>query len=219
MATEVVHVLIVETEQEFADWLQSLLVVPSANQFTVIRARQLADGLARLAGGGIDVVLLTCASPDDRDLDSVTAVRQQAPAVPVILLFDGQDDSIGEAAVERGAQDYLIRSDVNARSLAHAIRVTINFQHISEKLRREADTRLAERTAALNRINREHRMIRDCHLAMFQARDEPEFLRDVCRSIVGAQFGREPRVAPWLCTRLSGSIWHCRPGFPWQCSS
>ncbi len=75
----------------------------------------------------VDVILLDVSLPDTRagSLDSLTRIKRQAPDLPVILLTGIDDEELAVRAVRQGAQDYLIKQEINAGLLGRAIRYAI----------------------------------------------------------------------------------------------
>lgn len=90
----------------------------------VTRSRTLRDALAAL-GSGIDCVLLDLGLPDATGLAAVATLSSRAPATPLIVLTGLDDEAAGVAAVQAGAQDYLVKGNVGGDQLARSIRYAI----------------------------------------------------------------------------------------------
>jgi serine phosphatase RsbU (regulator of sigma subunit) len=122
-AQDVIRVLLVEDDDGDALLVDDLLTeaLPGAR---IARSRTLGDALARL-DAGTDCVLLDLQLPDAAGLDTVTRLRAQAPAIPLIVLTGLDDAAAGVAAVDAGAQDYLVKGNVDGSHLARAIRYAI----------------------------------------------------------------------------------------------
>ena len=87
-------------------------------------------------------MLLDFSLPDSVGLDSYWALRDRHPEVPVIVLTSLDDDNLALRAVAEGAQDYLVKRQVDAPLLARAIRYAIE-RHRSELALRESEQRYA----------------------------------------------------------------------------
>ncbi len=120
-----VKVLLVEDNPVDAQLTQDLLEEWSADRLDVTHAATLAEGLAQLSRERFDVVLLDLSLPDTHGLSTVTQVLATSPGVPVVVLSGHDDHPLALQAVQRGAQDYLVKGqgggDVLARSILYAI--------------------------------------------------------------------------------------------------
>jgi serine phosphatase RsbU (regulator of sigma subunit) len=96
----------------------------------IARARTMAGALTELTPE-LDCVLLDLNLPDAGGLEAVVGVRERAPETPLIVLTGLDDDAAGTAAVEAGAQDYLVKGAVDGARLARSVRYAI--------VRRQAD--------------------------------------------------------------------------------
>lgn len=85
-------------------------------------ARDLAAGLETLRTEGADVVLLDLGLPDSRGLPTLDAVLTACPETPVIVLTGHDDEVLGLEAIQRGAQDYLPKGDIDGERMVNAIR-------------------------------------------------------------------------------------------------
>jgi serine phosphatase RsbU (regulator of sigma subunit) len=122
-ARDALAVLLVEDDDGDALIVDDLLgeALPGAR---ITRSRTFADALAELSSR-IDCVLLDLKLPDAEGLDTVVRLREQAPDTPLIVLTGLHDEAAGVAAVDAGAQDYLVKGEVDGAQLARAIRYAI----------------------------------------------------------------------------------------------
>jgi PAS domain S-box-containing protein len=91
----------------------------------VTHAPTLAGALGALAGGGFDVILLDLMLPDSRGLDTLDAVRGHDGGAAIVVLTSLQDEEAALAALGRGAQDYLFKSEADPARLARALRYAV----------------------------------------------------------------------------------------------
>lgn len=131
-----IKVLLVESDRERLDELRGQLgEVRAGTDIDVEWAGELSQGLARLARGGIDAVLLDLDLPDSVGLVTFERMFAFAPDVPIIVLTEVSDESLGITTVQGGAQDYLVRDEVTPSLLARAVRHAIERHQLLSALR------------------------------------------------------------------------------------
>jgi serine phosphatase RsbU (regulator of sigma subunit) len=133
VAREAISVLLVEDDEGDARLVQDELAerFPSA---TISRSRSLAEALSAL-DAQVDCVLLDLGLPDALGLDAVAQLRAHGGGVPLIVLTGLADEAAGVAAVEAGAQDYLVKGHVNGDQLARSIHYAIGRRQAEEAAR------------------------------------------------------------------------------------
>jgi signal transduction histidine kinase len=113
----------------------------------------LAAGLERLRAGGIDVVLLDLGLPESSGLETVQRLFTHHMRVPALLVLSGlTDEDVAVRSLRSGAQDYLVKGQVDSALLGRAIRYAIGRYQSEEALRQAhagLERRVAERTAEL----------------------------------------------------------------------
>jgi len=136
-------VLLIEDNEGDARLIREMLQDAPGSRLRLECAERLTTGLERLAQGGVDVVLLDLSLPESQGLDSFLRVHAQAPGMPVVVLTGSKDEELGNKAVQSGAQDYLIKGQVDGPLLGRALRYAIERGQIEEELRRRVE-QLAE---------------------------------------------------------------------------
>lgn len=108
----------------------------------VERVAAAAEALGRLDGDDIDLVMLDIGGRGADALSGVADIRQRAPAVPIIVVTDNCDDDVAVAALRSGAQDCLVRSEMEEHRplLARAVRFAVergSFQNDRDQSREQ----------------------------------------------------------------------------------
>src|SRR5258707_3378479 len=131
-----IRVLLIEDNPADAELIQETLSEPGRVAFSLETAGQLGTGLERLAAGGIDVVLLDLSLPESWGLSTLARVQASAPSVPVVVLSGLADETLAIQAVHAGAQDYLVKGQVDSRLLGRALRYAIERRQAADALSR-----------------------------------------------------------------------------------
>jgi two-component system cell cycle response regulator len=118
---QAIRVLLVEDEPGDAH-LVILVLRDQEGRFRVSHVTCLEQALARLASYSFDVVLLDLSLPYSHGFATITTVRAAAPALPLIVLTGLNDNRIAVAAVEAGAQDFLVKGEFEETMIQRAIR-------------------------------------------------------------------------------------------------
>jgi serine phosphatase RsbU (regulator of sigma subunit) len=118
--SEALTLLLVEDDDGDALLVEELLKEAEAPP-RIIWVRSLEETKAKL-DSKIQCVLVDLSLPDATGLEALETVLGMAPHAAVLVLTGLRDAHVGVAAVQAGAQDYLVKQDVDARLLARAIR-------------------------------------------------------------------------------------------------
>ncbi len=118
-----IEVLLVEDDEADARLVEDELAekLPRAR---ISRSRTLEQALGGLSDQ-IDCVLLDLELPDASGLIGVSRLRERLQGVPLIVLTGLDDAAAGVAAVQAGAQDYLVKGNVGGDQLTRSIRYSI----------------------------------------------------------------------------------------------
>jgi diguanylate cyclase len=129
----------------------------SALDFQIEQAATAADGIRLAANERFDAVLLDYRLPDQDGLAVLQALRSdECSSVAVLMLSRYEDDLIADQCIEAGAQDFLLKDEVNARRLRRAVRLAQQRYAMSEALKVSNDKlrTLSERDSLTGLTNR-----------------------------------------------------------------
>lgn len=126
MNKEKIRVLLIEDNPGDARLIQEL----ASDLFCFECADRLSKGMARLSVPYIDVVLLDLGLPDSQGIETFINLHSQNPSMPVVVLTGLNDEEIGIMAVQKGAQDYLVKGEVDKNLLARSMLYAIERQKL-----------------------------------------------------------------------------------------
>ena len=117
--------------------------------------RTLAEGMATARNNKPDVVLLDLSLPDSDGLATVQAMRAVLPGVPIVVLTGLDDNALANAALQAGAQDYLVKGQFDHDALGRAVRHALVRSALelrlkeSEKILLDSRNRLKEQVGEM----------------------------------------------------------------------
>jgi len=141
-----IKVLVIEDNPGDTRLIEEMLTQAREVLFNFECVDRLHTGLQRLAQGRIDVVLLDLGLPDSQGLETLAKAHAQTPQVPIVVLTGLYDQALGVRAVREGAQDYLVKGQVDSDWLEHSI-----LYAIERKKGERAKTELIQRLEAKNK--------------------------------------------------------------------
>lgn len=122
---DVYRILLVEDDSADALLVRELLA-DTQLAHTLRWSKTLADAQAELRRGSFDCILLDLNLPDAVGATAVSTLQQAAATTGVIVLTGLAESQAGAPAVAYGAQDYLVKGDVDARVLRRALRYSVH---------------------------------------------------------------------------------------------
>jgi signal transduction histidine kinase len=143
------RVLLIEDHPPDARLIEEMLGQARGLSFTLAWAPSLTEGVQHLESQPTDVVLLDLGLPESTGLDTLKRLMAQGCAVPTLVVLSGlTDEEIAVQALHEGAQDYLVKGQVDSALLVRAIRYAIGRSRAEEALRQaHADAQAAKQRA------------------------------------------------------------------------
>jgi signal transduction histidine kinase/DNA-binding NarL/FixJ family response regulator len=175
------RVLLVEDNPADADLVRNALAEGRAGA-TLVCVERISKALERAREEEWDVVLLDLSLPDAQELAGAHRLRVAFPRLPIIVLTSLEDDRVAAGAVAEGAQDYLLKGQIEPHLLVRSIRYAIERQHYAERARLLAEERAAR--VAAEAAQRRALLLSEVSGALFGSLDDEAALRTVARVLV-----------------------------------
>ena len=119
------RVLLVEDREDDALLVRHALRRARGARFELRHVESLDQAERALAESPADIILLDLSLPDTRGLATLEAAMRIAPTTPIVVMTGLDDVEVARRAVQEGAQDYLVKGQLDAalleRSLFHAL--------------------------------------------------------------------------------------------------
>jgi Flp pilus assembly CpaE family ATPase len=122
-------VLLVEDNLGDARSLQEMLADADDSLFRVQTADSLVAALNALALRRFDVALVDLSLASSHGLETLLTVQRHAPGLPIVALTGMDSESMAMAAIERGAQDCLVKGNLKVETLARSLQYAMLRRH------------------------------------------------------------------------------------------
>jgi len=83
-----------------------------------------------LAAHPVDIILLDQGLPDAQGLAAVRQIHAAAPDVTLVVLTHIDDEELATTAMQEGAQDYLVKGQIETRGLLRALRYSVERKRL-----------------------------------------------------------------------------------------
>ncbi len=139
---EEITVLLVEDNPGDARLIQEMFREVPEHKVALVICGSIESAVEELRRTAVDVMLLDLGLPDSQGLDSISNIRFHTN-VPIVVLTGLDDDAVSRQIIQRGAQDYLIKGQVESgplsRSVKYAVeryRMQLELEHAATELRK-----------------------------------------------------------------------------------
>jgi len=132
------HVLLVEDNPGDARLLCEMLGGQPGHRTDITHVECMREAETYLGSSTVDTVLLDLGLPDAQGLDALRRARVAAPRAPLVVITGHDDETLAAQALQEGAQDYLVKGQIETRGLVRALRYAIERKAMQEALLRSA---------------------------------------------------------------------------------
>jgi PAS domain S-box-containing protein len=145
-----IRLLLVEDNSGDVRLLREMLNARQLGKFALTDVGCMSEAENHLATNAVDLILLDLGLPDAQGLDAVRQAHAAAPRIPLVVLTGCEDELIADQALQEGAQDFLVKGQIEAPGLLRAIR------YATQRMKAEVEMHKAQEEAeAANRVKGE----------------------------------------------------------------
>jgi len=124
--------LLVEDNPGDARLLREMFNEQGLHNIDLTHVACMGEAEEHLGRSTFDIILLDLGLPDEQGLGAVRRAHVAAPRVPLVVLTGSDDESMATQALQEGAQDYLIKGQIDGRSLLRALRYAVERKTLEE---------------------------------------------------------------------------------------
>lgn len=128
--SNIIRVLYIEDNRVEIKIIAKELLTSQRFKFIIRNALDRTSGIEMIKSEEFDVILLDLGLPESFGKDTFYAVFKECGAVPVIVLTGNEDEEVGIDLIKAGAQDYLIKGQVNAQLIIKSISYAIERNNL-----------------------------------------------------------------------------------------
>jgi two-component system sensor histidine kinase UhpB len=138
MNEKTVRIILVEDNPGDALIIQEMLKEIYDNHFDLHSFQRVDEGLKHL-NENFDIMLLDLNLPDSQGIETFNTMNKHAPELPIIILTGLVDEELAINIVSEGAQDYLVKGQIDKQLLSRSIKYSIERKHIEIDLRKSEE--------------------------------------------------------------------------------
>lgn len=140
MALDALTLLLIEDNPADARLIREMLRELKPANYAFTHVESLNDGLDFLQTQTVDIALLDLSLPDSFGLETLHKLREKSPDSAIVVLTGFDDRETGVLAVQAGAQEYLVKGQVDSNLLQRAVIYSIERNRIERALRRSEES-------------------------------------------------------------------------------
>jgi two-component system sensor histidine kinase UhpB len=134
MKEKVIKILLVEDNPGDALIIKEMLRDVYNDNFDLVHFKRLDEGVDHLKED-FDIMLLDLNLPDSEGIETFNTMNMHAPELPIIILTGLLDEDLAINIVSEGAQDYLVKGQIDKQLLSRSIKYSIERKNIEIDLR------------------------------------------------------------------------------------
>ncbi|MBS3788587.1 PAS domain S-box protein, partial [Candidatus Bipolaricaulota bacterium] len=180
MNTDQLNAVLIEDNPGDVRLIEEMLKDGEALSVKLNPAGRLSEGLQIVANNCIDLILLDLGLPESQGLKTLTKTKEEVKDIPILVITGLAQEEAGIKAIQNGAQDYLIKGEIDSETLERSIRYAV------ERYRMERKTEY---------LNSLLRSIREVNQAIVRETDMLKIVNKACKVLVETQGYLDARIA------------------------
>jgi len=130
----ILKALLIEDNPDDAELLRVLSADINGVFLNITTSDTLTEGLQVLNKQKFDIILLDLFLPDSAGMETLSAILASKTELPVIVLSGHNDEAFASEAVHQGAQDYLIKGQLDSNLLWRSVNYAIERKMLQKQL-------------------------------------------------------------------------------------
>lgn len=102
--------------------------------FDITTVGSLSEAITKITDTSVDIILSDLALPDSNGIDTFVKLYEHTKNIPIVILSGTKDENLALKAVSQGAQDYLVKGEIDTPILIRVIRYAIERHKVYKEL-------------------------------------------------------------------------------------
>ncbi len=127
--------LLVEDDHSSAEFFKQILTQSQNINHEIDLVDSLSAALEEIALNSYDIIFLDLSVTDSEGLETFTRIYQAAPHIPIIIITCLDDEEFAINAIQQGAQDYLLKGQIESKTLVRTVDYAIERKRVENELK------------------------------------------------------------------------------------
>ena len=194
-------VLLIQCNPADVRLISKALTTPSHSILEVESVNRVPDALERISKGGVRSIIMDIEMPEG--LTRFEELLSAAPHIPILILSGTETECIARQAVEQGAQDYMLKNELEQFRLKRVVRSMIEL-----KSKEEAAIQQQERADVILSCIGDAVLISDAAGFVRHLNEPAESLTGwSCREALGRSLGEVFQTIDATSRQVTGDPW------------
>ena len=135
---KIIHIMLVEDNPGDALIINEMLKEIYDDKFVLAHFKRVDEGLKHIEED-FDILLLDLNLPDSHGVETFKIMNKHVPELPIIILTGLVDENLAINIVSEGAQDYLVKGQIDKQLLSKSIKYSIERKKIERDLKKSEE--------------------------------------------------------------------------------
>ncbi len=137
--TQLLYKILIVEDNKFDYKFTKRLLKKKNNDLVIKGAISIDSARKNIQTMRFDLIFLDLNLPDSKGLDSLSQLLSIVPHIPIIIITSHDDRKTAIKALNKGAQDYLIKGEISSTILDRSIRYAFERKQSADNLRKQND--------------------------------------------------------------------------------
>lgn len=135
--TKLLYEILIVEDNQFDFKFTKKLLMKKNNQLVIKGVTNISTACESIQNMHFDLIFLDLNLPDSNGLNSLSRLISITPDIPIIIITSHDDRKTAIEALNKGAQDYLIKGEISSTILDRSIRYAVERKKSADNLKKQ----------------------------------------------------------------------------------